>query len=126
MVNWLNDARPRLTFALIGQAVDHVQHRQDPPARKPKSTCVIDLEEFLRSASPTVDQEPASAGRRAEQPRLLDLDARLDQGVAETFPASDPIAVSPAELRPARLLANETVLPGCSAIWAAAPSPHSR
>jgi hypothetical protein len=63
---------------------------------------VIDLEEFLRSASPTVDQEPAS-GRPAapSEPRLLDLDARLDQALAETFPASDPIAVSPAELRPA-------------------------
>ena len=59
----------------------------------------VGLEEFLRSASPVVDEGPA-LGREAapgELP-LRDLDARLDEALSETFPASDPIAVSPAEL----------------------------
>jgi hypothetical protein len=55
----------------------------------------VDLEEFLRSASPIVDEQPVPAQEAApSEPPLLDLDARLDEALRETFPASDPIAVS--------------------------------
>ncbi len=55
----------------------------------------VDLEEFLRSVSPRVGEQPAPApiALPSEPPRL-GLDERLDEALLETFPASDPIAVS--------------------------------
>jgi hypothetical protein len=58
----------------------------------------VDLEEFLGSSSQVVDEEPAPArGQAPSEPPPLELDARLDEGLEETFPASDPVAVSPEE-----------------------------
>jgi hypothetical protein len=72
-----------------------------------EGSVTVDLEEFLRGASPIVDEKPAPAreGALSEPPPALeatlsepplDLDARLDEALRQTFPASDPIAVSPA------------------------------
>ncbi len=63
---------------------------------KVEGEVAIDLEEFLRSASPIVDGESAPAREAAPSELSLDLDARLDEALRQTFPASDPIAVSPA------------------------------
>ncbi len=65
--------------------------------KKTEADRTIELEEFLRNVPPRVDDEPAP--RRDEAPRRpppLGLDERLDEALSETFPASDPIAVSPA------------------------------
>ena len=38
--------------------------------------------------------DPSETEGRAPELALADLDARLDEALRETFPASDPIAVS--------------------------------
>jgi hypothetical protein len=67
----------------------------------------VDLEEFLRGALPTVGNEPAATPQAVpteaprqvapSEARRLELEERLDEALWETFPASDPIAVSPAQ-----------------------------
>ncbi len=55
----------------------------------------FELEEFLRSVAlgdrPQPDKPPVPS-----EPPPSELDERLDEALAETFPASDPIAVSAA------------------------------
>jgi len=70
--------------------------------KKTEADRVVDLEEFLLSASPIVNEVLAPAPETApSDPPPLDLDERLDEALWETFPASDPIAVSHRELVPA-------------------------
>jgi len=70
--------------------------------KKAEADIVVDLEEFLRSASAIVNEVSAPAPESApSEPPPLDLDERLDEALRETFPASDPIAVSQTELAPA-------------------------
>lgn len=70
--------------------------------RKTEADIVVDLEQFLRSASAIVNEALTSAPEIApSDPPPLDLDERLDEALWETFPASDPIAVSQTELAPA-------------------------
>jgi hypothetical protein len=74
--------------------------------KKPQDDAVVDLDDFLHDVSPTVDEEVAPATAPVSEdapggPAPPDVDARLDEALSETFPASDPIAVSQAELAPA-------------------------
>ena len=70
--------------------------------QKTEADAVVDLEEFLLSASPIVNAVLAPAPEPApSDPPPLDLDERLDEALRETFPASDPIAVSQTQLVPA-------------------------
>jgi hypothetical protein len=65
-------------------------------ARKPAETeKIFELEEFLRSVAMIEDNQsaPAKPAVPSEPPRP-GLDERLDEALLETFPASDPIAVS--------------------------------
>ena len=74
--------------------------------RKAEGEEIFELEEFLRSVALIHGEHKASGGlgdrpqpaRPAvpSEPPRRELDERLDEALLETFPASDPIAVSTA------------------------------
>jgi len=65
--------------------------------RKAESEQTFELEAFLRSVALIEDNKPTPAKQPVPAaPTRPELDERLDEALVETFPASDPIAVSAA------------------------------
>jgi hypothetical protein len=65
--------------------------------RKAESETTFELEEFLRTVALMEDNKPAPPRQPVPPaPPRPGLDERLDEALVETFPASDPIAVSAA------------------------------
>ena len=68
--------------------------------RKAQGETTFELEEFLRAVALMEDNKPAPPRQPLAPvppaPPGPGLDERLDEALVETFPASDPIAVSAA------------------------------
>jgi hypothetical protein len=63
----------------------------------PNGPTSLERDESMDERSRKLDSGPVSARAVApSEPPRLDTDERLDEALTETFPASDPIAVSPA------------------------------
>jgi len=53
-----------------------------------------------RNENPPQRAQPSEAGEQRRAQAKRHLDERLDEALEETFPASDPIAVTPPRERP--------------------------
>ena len=78
--------------------------KQAKPGKPVETDKTVDLEEFLRTVTRLYKesrelgdrQQPAKAAVPTEPVLPHSLDERLDEALDQTFPASDPIAVSAA------------------------------
>ena len=78
--------------------------KQSKPGKRVENDKTVDLEEFLRTVTHPYKasgelgdrQQPGKPAAPSEPWPRPPLDERLDEALAETFPASDPIAVSAA------------------------------
>jgi hypothetical protein len=78
--------------------------KQAKPEKRVESDKTVDLEEFLRTVTRPYKasgelgdrQQPAKPAVPSNLLPPPRLDERLDEALAQTFPASDPIAVSAA------------------------------